>query len=122
MKRHKVTNNWFFSDVPSWAKFCQIYIKGDSLILLPFLIILIGLGFLNFKFMLISLTVFYTLRQMFEVIYWLLQQFSKRDYRPYDFGYKNLDNHAIYVIYQLRCFVGATIGVCALIYLLFFLN
>lgn len=122
MKKSEISNKWFFSDVPVWAKTLQIYIKGDALIITPFLIISSLFYFLNWKFALVITGVFYSLRQIGEMIYWLLQQFSKREYRPYDYGYKNLDNNAIYIIYQLRCLIGATAGISLLIYVLFFLN
>src|SRR3989344_1948583 len=111
MNKSKISNDWFFSDVSWWTKAFQIFIKGDGLIITPFLITSLLFIFLNWKFGLVIIGVFYSLRQLVEMIYWLLQQFSKREYRPYDFGYKNLDNHAIYIIYQLRCLIGATVGI-----------
>lgn len=41
------------------------------------------------------------LRYLVEIFYWLGQQFGAKTYRPEDFGLKQLDNNAIYIIYQL---------------------
>jgi hypothetical protein len=47
---------------------------------------------------------------MGEMIYWLLQQFGTRKYRPYDFGLKNIDNNGIYIMYQLLSLSGTVLG------------
>jgi|SRR3989344_4970433 len=120
MKRKALLNQWFFSDVPKWVKFFQIYIKGDSLVVLPLLIILVLLGFIDARLMIIVFAVFFSLRQMGEMIYWIHRQFYNTGYRPYDFGFKNLSNKAIYVIYQLLSLSGATIGISLLIYVSLF--
>lgn len=48
-------------------------------------------------------------------MYWFLQQFGDRTYRPYDWGFKNLDNHAIYIFYQTIMTIHATVAITALI-------
>ena len=58
-------------------------------------------------------------RQSGELIYWLLQQFSHKKYRPYDFGFKNLNNNAIYILYQTFAIVGIIGGLSLLVKLLF---
>ena len=116
----QVKNKWFFDDVPALLKITQIFIKGDSFVLLPFLVLLVFLGLMNRELAIIVFVVFFSLRQIGEMFYWLMQQFSNTGYRPYDFGFKNLNNKAIYVIYQLINLVGATVGVSLLVYILFF--
>ena len=112
MKRlHSITTNWFFKDIPSMLKFSTIFIRGDMLALLPLLIFIGILGFFSVKFMVIMFGVYFALRHLGEMIYWLLQQFGPRTYRPDDFGFKNLDNHAIYILYQTLANVWAVVGV-----------
>ena len=55
--------------------------------------------------------VYLTVRSSGEMIYWFSHQFYERKYRPYDFGFKRLDNHAIYIIYQTAAVVGVVAGI-----------
>jgi hypothetical protein len=118
MDNSKVSDNWFYSD-PNWFfRFLTIFIKGDAIIIIPFLILTIFFLFFLRKLGLIILLVFVSLRFLGEMIYWLLQQFSKKDYRPYDFGFKNLSNNSIYIIYQLFSLCMSVTGISLLIYIL----
>ena len=87
-----------------------VYIRGDLLVLLPLLIIILSIGFFSFDWMFIVLGLFVAVRQLGEMIYWLLHQFGDRKYRPYDFGFAKLDNSAVYVIYQTFATTYAVIG------------
>jgi hypothetical protein len=68
------------------------------------------------KFMVIMVGVYIAVRSLGEMIYWFSHQFYERKYRPFDFGFKNLDNHAIYIIYQTFAIVGMVIGIGIIIY------
>lgn len=116
--RKQITNKWFFSDVPVWLKVLQIFIKGDLLVIFPFLIFLMILLYLNLEIGIIVAAVFFSLRQIGEMFYWIMQQFSSTGYRPYDFGLKNVSNKGIYIVYQLLNLIAATAGIGILIYLL----
>ena len=61
--------------------------------------------------MTIMIGVFTAVRHLGEMIYWFEHQFYERKYRPYDFGFKNLDNNAIYILYQTLAIMGTTIGI-----------
>jgi hypothetical protein len=115
MRKFKSINtSWFFSDLHPFIKFFLMFIKGDMIVLLPFLIIILLLGFFSMKFMVIMLGIYIAVRYFGELIYWLFQQFNERKFRPYDFGFKNLDNHAIYILYQnisnYRCSIWTRYG------------
>lgn len=115
-----ISNDWFYSDPPPILKLLQIFVKGDSLIVAPILFLLLLTRLISLKFMLVSSGIFFSVRQFGEMVYWLLQQFSKTGYRPYDFGLKKLDNNAIYIIYQLLATSSATAGISFTLYWLFF--
>lgn len=72
--------------------------------------------------MLIMFGVYIAVRSLGEMIYWFSHQFHERKYRPYDFGFKNLDNHAIYILYQTLSIVGVVFGMGVVIYFLVFLS
>jgi hypothetical protein len=115
-----IDNNWFFTDLPSFFKAFLFFVRGDLLVLLPFLLVIFLIGFFSVKFMFVMLGVYIAVRYLGEMIYWFLQQFYDRKYRPYDFGFKNLDNHAIYILYQTFAIVGTSVGVGIVLYQLFF--
>ena len=70
--------------------------------------------------MLLMLGTYVALRYLGEMIYWFSHQFTDRTYRPHDFGFRNLDNHAIYILYQTFAIVGTTIGIGIIFYALLF--
>lgn len=112
-----ITNTWFFRGTPLVFTLFQMYIWGDVLVLLPFIF---GIGFVGLFsqwWMLALLFLLISFRALGEMIYWLLQQFGPRSYRPYDFGCTKLDNHAIYILYQLISLTWLVVGVGVLIYL-----
>ena len=114
-----VDNSWFYTEMPWWGKICLIYIRGDLFVLLPILLFIFIIGFISLKWMMIILCLLIVVRQSGELIYWLLQQFSHKKYRPFDFGFKNLDNNAIYILYQTFAIVGIVGGLSLLVKLLF---
>lgn len=61
---------------------------------------------------------FFILRWFYEVFYWFFQQFHTDNSRPNDFGFKNLPNQNIYIIYQVINLCQATLGIFALFLLL----
>jgi len=108
-----------FYDRPFFLeRLLTIFVKGDRLVLLPFFLLLIPVFFISPNFGLIIILVFISLRFFFETIYWLLQQFSDKTYRPYDYGLNNLSNNSIYILYQLTSIVSATLFLSLLIFFL----
>lgn len=114
--RSSITSRWFFSDPGIALRVFLIFIKGDLLILLPLIVVLIGLTIWSVPFGLYMIGVYVSVRFGGEMVYWIHQQFGSRSYRPYDFGLRRLDNHAIYILYQLIALIGVLVGV-ALAYL-----
>lgn len=122
MKIKEVNNKWFFASPPVWMRFLLIYILGDSIVLIPFIVLIIIIAFIHVKLGLIILGLYISIRELGEMIYWLLQQFGKREYRPSDFGFKYIDNNGIYVLYQLMSLVGTVIGLTLLIGVILYMN
>ncbi len=109
--RKSITNNWFYTEMPWWVKLFLIYVRGDLIALLPVVLGIIIVGFFSMKWMFISMGIYIAVRQAGEMVFWMLQQFSNRRYRPYDFGMKSLDNNAIYILYQTLAIVWVFVGV-----------
>jgi hypothetical protein len=119
----KIDNKWFFKDLPEYFKnFFLVFVRGDLLLLLPLLLAILFLGFLSVKLMLMILGSYIFVRYFAEVFYWLLQQFGKQEYRPYDFGLKNLKNEAIYIIYQTIAICWTISGLTILFYALLYIK
>lgn len=113
----KIDNKWFFTDLSGFYKsFLLVFIKGDMIVLLPLLLMILLLGFISLKFMLIILGAYISIRYFGEMIYWLLVQFGEKKYRPGDFGFVNLSNKAIYVIYQTIAIFWTVFGITLAIY------
>jgi len=114
--KDRITNQWFFSETNHFFKLLLIFVKGDLIFLLP-LVVLIGLSYLlSLKTGLFLTGAYISVRSLGEIIYWISQQFSDRKYRPNDFGFKNLDNHAAYILYQTFAICGVVVGL-ALVYI-----
>lgn len=112
--RNRVTNSWFFSDTNPLLKLFLIFVKGDMILLIP-LVILIAFSYLfSLKLGVILTGSYLFIRFLGEMFYWLLQQFGDRTYRPYDFGFTKLDNHAIYILYQTFAVFGSLSGIALL--------
>lgn len=119
MKIRDITPSWFFTNTNLPFKLMQIYILGDALVLVPFYIILLLIGIFSLRWMVLLFGVFLSFRFLGEMFYWLLQQFGERKYRPFDYGFKKLDNKAIYIIYQLKALVGLVLSTGLVIFVLF---
>ncbi len=117
-----IDNKWFFTELPTFLKPLSFFIRGDLLILLPLVLIILVLGFIDLKLMTVMIGVYITVRSLGEMIYWFSHQFYERKYRPPDFGFKKLDNHAIYILYQTLSVWGVILGTGVIIYTLAFLK
>ncbi len=108
--KQKITNQWFFTETDPYLKLLLIFVKGDMIFLLP-LVLLITLSYLvSLKLGLLLTGSYISVRFLGEIMYWMGQQFSERKYRPHDFGFKNLDNHAAYILYQTFATCGVLVG------------
>jgi len=118
----RIHNKWFFTETNIFLRFLTIFVKGDALIILPFLLFILLIGLFSVKFMLLMYLVFFTLRHFGEMIYWFFQQFYDKKHRPHDFGLKKLDNHAMYIIYQTMALAWTTLGISLILYLFSYLR
>lgn len=118
----KINSKWFFTDLPGFFKnFFLVFVKGDLLILLPLLVAILLLGFISLKLMLLVLGSYIAIRYFAEIFYWLLQQFGNKSYRPYGFGFKDLKNEGIYIIYQTIATAWTVFGLTIVFYSLLYL-
>ncbi len=118
-----MANKLFYEPVHPLFRILQIYVKGDALVIGPFLIAIFLIGMLySWPLCAFIVSVFYAIRQLGEMVFWLFQQFHDHTYRPYDFGLSLLNTHSIYILYQVSACVQATIGtvLAVLIYAHFF--
>ena len=113
----RATTHRFFSCPPWPLKLFTIYVWGDALVIVPLWIVIVVVLAMNLKFGLIAVCILYVVRGLGEMIYWIHQQFGSRAYRPHDFGFKHLDNHAVYILYQLLATTQITVALGALAYL-----
>lgn len=116
-----ISNNWFYSSPHPLLRLLTVYVKGDMLLIIPILILIGLLGFFSIKFMLLVYGIFYSLRGFGEMIYWFSHQFWVKQYRPNDFGFKKLNNDAIYIIYQLISTLGTVFGMGFVLWILLYL-
>ncbi len=107
----------FYEPAHPFLRIFQIFVKGDALVIVPCMLVLVLIGFLySWAMCLFVFSVFYAIRQLGEMIFWLFQQFHDHTYRPYDFRLTLLNTHSIYILYQVSACVQATIGVvCAVL-------
>lgn len=109
----------FYRDM-GLLRFIGIYVLGDALVLVPFLLIFlplmyflaggIGVG--------VAWCVYMIFRNFIEIIYWLFHQFSdKKEFRP-EFPFKEFGNNEIYIIYQLLNTIHTIIYAVLLIFIL----
>lgn len=116
----RVDTTWFFDRPNTFWRYLLVFVKGDSLVIVPFFFIILVFGFLSLEFMLVMVGLYIAIRSLGEMIFWMFQQFGPRTYRPYDFGLVKLDNHAIYIIYQLLGLVGAVLGSSLVVMMIYF--
>lgn len=117
-----IDNKWFFTELHPLFKIPAFFIKGDLLVLLPLLSAVFLTGFISIKFMLVVLGIYIAVRYLGEMIYWFSHQFNARTYRPDDMGFKKLDNHAIYIIYQTLAIFGTVLGLSIVTYSLLYVK
>lgn len=110
-----IDNAWFYTEMPWYLKLCLIYIRGDLFVVLPLLVIIALTGLYSLRLMGILFGLLLAVRQSGELVYWLLQQFGDRKYRPYDFGLTGLDNNAIYILYQTFAIAGVVTGIAVVL-------
>jgi hypothetical protein len=103
-------------------KLMLVYIKGDMIVLLPLLVLILLTGFISLKFMTILLGSYIAIRQFGEMMYWFHHQFGSRQYRPHDFGFKHLDNHAMYILYQTLATAGLMFGIAIMVGAIMFMQ
>lgn len=115
MKIFKSDNNWFYKRPHPLLRLLLIYVNGDMIFLLPLSIVIVLTAFFSIKISLIAAFSYLTLRSLGEMIYWLLQQFGEKTYRPDNWGFKKLDNNAIYILYQISSLVQMVTGLVFLI-------
>jgi len=116
MSRKVITTTWFFTQTHPVLKMMGIYVNGDGLILIPLLLVIIALLLLSFRLGILVLALYFTVRGLGEMVYWLLQQFGPKTHRPYDYGLLHLSNEGVYIIYQLTSMVHVIVGVTFIIY------
>ncbi len=105
-----IDNKWFFTELHPIFKIPGFFVKGDLIVLLPLVVAILFIGLFSLKFMLVALGIYIAVRHLGEMIYWFSHQFNVRTYRPDDMGFKKLDNHAVYILYQTLAIVGTVIG------------
>jgi len=121
-KLKSISNDWFYSNPHPFLRLLTVYVKGDMLIILPLLFCIGLIGFFSLSFMLFVYGIFFSLRHFGEMIYWFSHQFWEKTYRPDDFGFVNLSNDAVYILYQLMSLASTVfwIAVTAGIYIFAF--
>ncbi|HSA83652.1 MAG TPA: hypothetical protein VLF20_02085 [Patescibacteria group bacterium] len=100
-----------------FAAILGIFVWGDTLIIAPFWILVSALAFFfnNWSLFLLSFSVFWVIRSLGEVIYWIQEQFATHHRNPPHtlYLYKLFQNDAVWFIYQIfwQCiFVFAVLG------------
>ncbi len=111
-----IDNKWFFTELPLGLKPLLVFIRGDMIVLLPLTVSILLTIFISLRFMVMMIGVYVAVRYLGEMIYWFAHQFTERRYRPPDFGFKNLDNHAMYIVYQTHAVAGVVVGCAIFLY------
>ena len=117
MKIKDIKDDWFYSNPWWWARPFLVYVKGDAIVLIPLSIAILLTSLYSIKLAISAYLIYLSFRGLGEMIYWLLQQFGKKTYRPDDFGFKNLSNDAIYIIYQTLALANIVIGISLLLFI-----
>jgi glucan phosphoethanolaminetransferase (alkaline phosphatase superfamily) len=118
MNIFRTSSSWFFKEAPVPLRLLHIYIRGDAIVLAPFILVLLVIGIFSWQWMALLFGIFSAFRSLGEMIYWIHQQFGNKAYRPYDFGFHKLDNNAVYILYQLISLVLLVISTGFVLYLL----
>lgn len=122
MRLKKIVNTQFYTELSPIFKIFLLYVKGDLIVLIPLWIGILLTYFISLKFMIVMIGVFIVTRHLGEMVYWLLQQFGKKTYRPPDLGFKKLDNNAIYILYQTLSIVWVVFGAGVILYAALYLK
>ena len=121
-----IDDAWFFRGTSAFHRNTSLsFINGDLLILLPLFLAILSLGIFSVKLMLLALGSFISVRYLGEMIYWIVEQkkpAKDKTSRPYDFDLKELNNHAIYIIYQTIATAWITFGVAIVFYTLLYIK
>jgi len=120
-----IDDKWFFSGAgPIHRNTSFSFIKGDLLILFPLFLAILLLVIFSIKLMLVVFGSYISVRYLGEMIYWIVEQkkpAKDKTHRPYDFGLTNVNNHGIYILYQMIATAwivfGSTIIFFALLYI-----
>lgn len=114
----KILSRNFYKDM-GILRYIGIYVLGDALVLVPFLIIFLPIVYILFDLKAVGIAwcVYMSVRNFIEIIYWLFQQFGEKSFRPF-FPFKEFKNNDVYIIYQLLNTVHAVIYLTLLILLL----
>ena len=112
-----IKDDWFYSNPWWWTRPFLVYVKGDAIVLVPLTVAILLTALYSIKLAALIYAVYFTIRGLGEMIYWLLQQFGQKTYRPNDFGFKNLSNDAIYIIYQTISLANIIIGIGFILFL-----
>ncbi len=99
---NKVNKSGFYSDTP-YLQWLGVFVWGDALILSPFWILSsILFFFMPIQMILRYILVFFLLRSLFEVVYWLNHQAVKSEYRPPLFRrWQQIGTNEAAILYQL---------------------
>lgn len=116
----KSTDDWFYSNPYPFLRLLTIYVKGDMLIVLPMLMGIGITGLFSVRFMALMYAIFFSLRGFGEMMYWFMQQFGEKKYRPDDFGFKHLGNDAVYILYQLLSLVTTVVSIGAIFWIVLY--
>jgi hypothetical protein len=66
----QINNKWFFETPAAFMKYLMVYVNGDSVVIIPFLILVLLFGFFSIDFMLILIGLFVAVRCFGEMIFW----------------------------------------------------
>ena len=119
-KMFHIEDAWFYSNPHPLLRLLTIYVKGDMIILIPFIMLIAIIGLWSIKFMCLMYALFYTVRSFGEMQYWLFQQFGAKNYRPHDLGFKKAGNDAIYILYQLIALGTTVLGLGVSVWILIY--
>jgi hypothetical protein len=115
-------NKTFYKELHPVIKMCtSCFVYGDLVFILPVTTVILLLYFVSIKFALLMTGSFIAVRYMGEMVYWIAQQFGPKTYRPWDFGFKNIDNNAVYILYQTMATSTAIFGIGIAVAALMFL-
>lgn len=120
MIKKDITDKEFYTTPPWYLRKLGIYVKGDIIHIIPLLLVIILTGIFDWRFMLILVGLYIGFRGIGEMVYWLLQQFGDKKYRPKT-KHANLTNNAVYIIYQTASLKNILFGFGIVIFVMLYL-